>query len=57
MYQGTLPDLDKEIEQRGHELRAASDKAYKRATWGLRPEDIADIAALTGEATRWATVE
>lgn len=42
-----------EIERRGHEIRAAADPRYKRATWGLRPEDLAEIKALTGEAQRW----
>lgn len=46
--------LDESFEQLGHEMRAAIDDQYKRETWGLRPEDIAEVQALTGEAKRWS---
>lgn len=45
--------VDVQIERLGHEIRATTDEDYKRATWGLRPEDLAEIAAITGEAPRW----
>lgn len=48
----TAPDLhttEMAMERLGHEIRAEVDPVYKRATWGLRPEDIADQQALIGE--------
>lgn len=46
-------DIESRFEPLGHEIRAELDPVYKRETWGLRPEDIADIQALTGESPRW----
>lgn len=39
-------DILRRIEPKGHELRAEVDEAYKRATWGRRPEDAEDLRAL-----------
>lgn len=53
---GNISDRDsiaEEIERLGHEMRAEADPAYKRATWGLRPEHIAEMKALTGESAKW----
>lgn len=41
--------VEAEFEPMGHEVRAAIDEDYKRATWGRRPEDVAAIKAVTGE--------
>ncbi len=48
--------LDDKLEPAGHEVRASVDPAYKRATWGRRPEDVAaqqSVAAdMAGRRTR-----
>lgn len=43
--------LEKVIEQLGHDMRAAVDEDYKRASWGLRPEDIEAQKGLMGDMT------
>lgn len=45
----TLARADDLYEKAGHEGRANLDAAYKRATWGRRPEDIAAQQAVIGE--------
>lgn len=46
-------EFEARFEPMGHDIRADLDPVYKRATWGLRPEDVAEVHALTGEASRW----
>ena len=41
--------LDEIFEQAGHEARANVNPAYKRATWGRRPEDVAAQQAVIGD--------
>lgn len=45
-------ELDVAIERQGHEMRADLDPEYKRATWGRRPEDLAELQALTRDLTK-----
>lgn len=42
-------ELDERLEPAGHEVRAAMNPAYKRATWGRRPEDIEAQRSVIGE--------
>jgi hypothetical protein len=41
--------MEGRFEPNGHELRAALDPVYKRATWGRRPEDVAAQRAVIGD--------
>lgn len=50
----TRQEMEDVMERLGHEMRAELDEQYKRETWGLRPEDVAEIQALTGDAKRWS---
>lgn len=53
IVEGTDPVTRAEIETRfepaGHELRCDMDPAYKRATWGRRPEDVQAQRAVVGD--------
>lgn len=40
---------DELFERAGHDMRAEIDPAYKRATWGLRPEDVAGQQAVIAD--------
>lgn len=42
-------ELAKNLEQAGHETRAELDPAYKRATWGRRPEDVQQQQAVISD--------
>lgn len=42
-------EADEAFEKMGHDIRAEADPAYKRATWGRRPEDIAAQRTVIGE--------
>lgn len=46
---GTRMELESRFEPAGHELRAAINPAYKRATWGRRPEDAEALRATMGD--------
>lgn len=46
---GSRHKADAAFEKAGHEIRADLDPAYKRATWGRRPEDVAAQRALIAE--------
>lgn len=46
---GARVELDERIEPAGHEARAAVNPAYKRATWGRRPEDAEALQATMGD--------
>ena len=52
----TRHEVDEALEPLGHGMRADVDPAYKKATWGLRPEDYEAQSALfqdlTGQRTR-----
>ncbi len=43
--------IEESFEPNGHEVRAALDPAYKRATWGRRPEDIESQRAVIGDVS------
>lgn len=47
----TRQEMDAQLEPMGHKIRANLDANYKRATWGLRPEDVEAVQALTGNLT------
>lgn len=42
---GTRADMEASFETAGHEFHAEVNPAYKRATWGRRPEDVAALKA------------
>ncbi len=41
--------IEASFEPNGHEVRAEIDQAYKRATWGRRPEDVEAQRAVIGD--------
>ncbi len=43
--------IEASFEPNGHELRAQMDPAYKRATWGRRPEDVEAQRAVIGDVS------
>lgn len=46
---GTRAEIEAKFELAGHEWRAEHNPAYKRATWGRRPEDIEAQRAVIGD--------
>lgn len=46
---GTRYDIESKFEQFGHDLRCEMNPAYKRATWGRRPEDAQAVHAVMGD--------
>lgn len=46
---GTRAQIEAGFENAGHELRCDIDPAYKRATWGRRPEDVEALKATMGD--------